>query len=901
VVANPAEPVLPLELRNVTVAGNLLRGVGYRGGSYADLTNRLPLTGAPATELRGVHMTFPTESFYPHQFWSANFFGALIDPVNGQTQLTITPAQFIANAAGSDTGTLRTHTSSQFRLFYNNNTSSLASGAIPALAGNPTISRVTSTAFGTIVGFDVVAFGEPNVGIQQVWITYTSTSGSLYGQWQSLDLTRSSTDDLLWQGSLTLPSGVNVSDLRFFVQAANQVGLVALDTNEGSYFRIGEDPGAPVTTNPLTTFLTLDPATARYGESTTLTAQLSLGFASALAGQPVTFTLGSVTRLAFTNGAGVAQVVMPAQLDPGEYQAYVNYGGNSVFQAAQASSAITIARQNSTLNLMVPAQVGLGDLSSVLATLTGQNGQPIVGESVAMIVSGTNGSYSAVLTTDIAGQVDLGLIPLPAGSYTLNAYFAGTIPAPISATYTSPFFQPASSQAALTLVTVADTIAPLTSLGSVPGNPSSGPVASFRFGGRDNLTATANLRFECSLDGAPFAACSSPQIYTTLLNGSHTFQVRALDSQGNADPSPASYTWEVINSNVVADTIAPSSAATVTPTPNSAGWNNGPVTVQWNWSDNQGGVGIDSNACTTSTSSSGEGIQTLTASCTDLAGNSAQASQVVRIDSIAPTTAASATRSGTQATVTLTASDTGSGVAATSYRINGGPSQSYSGPFVLSGTGNYTITFASSDVAGNVEATRSFSISIVVFPTSPIRDTFNRANGALRSQWAGSTSTSSYRIVSNRVDVNNGGPIFWKPSFGVNQEAYVTLSVVPQSCAMGLTLKAQANSYLDAGAINVLYDARNQKIWVQTIRTGSPLVRLYTAQSASFASGDQLGARALANGTVEVYKNGVLIATFTLNTSDRNYFATRGGSTGLVFLDASEAFFDDFGAGTIIP
>ncbi len=64
--------------------------------------------------------------------------------------------------------------------------------------------------------------------------------------------------------------------------------------------------------------------------------------------------------------------------------------------------------------------------------------------------------------------------------------------------------------------------------------------AKFTFSS-DDTTAT----FECSLDGATFAACFSPINYTGLSDGSHTFQVRARDAAGNADPSPASYTWTI--------------------------------------------------------------------------------------------------------------------------------------------------------------------------------------------------------------------------------------------------------------------------------------------------------------------------------------------------------------------
>jgi hypothetical protein len=53
--------------------------------------------------------------------------------------------------------------------------------------------------------------------------------------------------------------------------------------------------------------------------------------------------------------------------------------------------------------------------------------------------------------------------------------------------------------------------------------------------------------FECRLDNAlTFTACMSPTTYSDLPYGSHTFRVRAMDAAGNVDPTPASFTWNII-------------------------------------------------------------------------------------------------------------------------------------------------------------------------------------------------------------------------------------------------------------------------------------------------------------------------------------------------------------------
>jgi hypothetical protein len=41
------------------------------------------------------------------------------------------------------------------------------------------------------------------------------------------------------------------------------------------------------------------------------------------------------------------------------------------------------------------------------------------------------------------------------------------------------------------------------------------------------------------LDGEPFASCAPPQVYNPVSIGRHVFEVRAVDDEGDRDPSPA--------------------------------------------------------------------------------------------------------------------------------------------------------------------------------------------------------------------------------------------------------------------------------------------------------------------------------------------------------------------------
>ena len=65
-------------------------------------------------------------------------------------------------------------------------------------------------------------------------------------------------------------------------------------------------------------------------------------------------------------------------------------------------------------------------------------------------------------------------------------------------------------------------------------------AVTFSFTATDNLGVQA---FECSLDNAAFTACASPATRTAAARGSHTFRVRAIDTNGFRDATPASFTW----------------------------------------------------------------------------------------------------------------------------------------------------------------------------------------------------------------------------------------------------------------------------------------------------------------------------------------------------------------------
>ncbi len=86
-----------------------------------------------------------------------------------------------------------------------------------------------------------------------------------------------------------------------------------------------------------------------------------------------------------------------------------------------------------------------------------------------------------------------------------------------------------------------DKTPPDTLLFNTPNSFSTRTDAEFDF-----FSTNSNQILECSLDGSAFTLCIRYQRYDDLAEGAHTFVVRAKDSAGNVDPTPASYNW-IIN------------------------------------------------------------------------------------------------------------------------------------------------------------------------------------------------------------------------------------------------------------------------------------------------------------------------------------------------------------------
>ena len=183
-----------------------------------------------------------------------------------------------------------------------------------------------------------------------------------------------------------------------------------------------------------------------------------------------------------------------------------------------------------------------------------------------------------------------------------------------------------------------------------------------------------------------------------------------------------------------------------------------------------------------------------------------------------------------------------------------------------------------------------------LFPTTNILDDFNRADGAIGGAWVG--GTPALTITANALSLTGGGGwgLLNSPIFGANQEAYLTFATAPSAAGQhNLYLKTQGTNLFD-GCVRVAFDSAGTSASVWTYDGSAGWVKHGGPYAASFGAGDRLGARAFADGSVQVFKNTTLLGTARISTWP--YYAV-GGRVGLELINTAVKA-DDFGGGDAV-
>ena len=197
-----------------------------------------------------------------------------------------------------------------------------------------------------------------------------------------------------------------------------------------------------------------------------------------------------------------------------------------------------------------------------------------------------------------------------------------------------------------------DTTAPDTQITLKPAALTNSASASFSFSGTD-AGGSGVASFQCRRDSAKpadWAACSSPQSYSSLADGAHSFEVRAIDHAGNADQSADSFEWTIDTAPPLVAIDSLSKSLLKAGESSEVSWHaneNGAFSLRLGGSDCDSGTVLDSGAygsqpashiSNVSAADLSEGANTLRLCLSDAAANRGADTETINKDTIAPDT-----------------------------------------------------------------------------------------------------------------------------------------------------------------------------------------------------------------------------------------------------------------------
>ena len=340
-----------------------------------------------------------------------------------------------------------------------------------------------------------------------------------------------------------------------------------------------------------------------------------------------------------------------------------------------------------------------------------------------------------------------------------------------------------------------DTSAPQTSIDSKPPANASSTTASFGFSGSETGST-----FECSLDNAAFATCTSPKQYTSLSAGSHEFRVRATDPLGNVDTTPASYSWTV-------DTTAPQT----TITPGGPAATTTSTSATFNFIANEQGSSFECSldgaafaACSSPKEYTGlaSGAHEFRVRATDAAGNvdGSPANYNWTVDAAAPQTTIgsqpAASTSSTSATFEFSADEQGSTFECS---LDGAAFATCSSPKQYTGlaVGAHDFRVRATDALGNVDASpASYSWTVEPPPSCGSQATVN----ANADAWIDEGSPATNKGTDAMLKVMSKSP-----SNDVRGLVRFAMPTIPSGCAVeSAKLRLFASSWRDGRTLEAL-------------------------------------------------------------------------------------------------
>ncbi|HEY7418595.1 MAG TPA: hypothetical protein VH593_25685, partial [Ktedonobacteraceae bacterium] len=190
------------------------------------------------------------------------------------------------------------------------------------------------------------------------------------------------------------------------------------------------------------------------------------------------------------------------------------------------------------------------------------------------------------------------------------------------------------------------------------------------------------------------------------------------------------------------------------------------------------------------------------------------------------------------------------------------------------------------------------------FPTTPVLDNFNRANGGVGSAWTGPAwQASAYPLIASNRIVRTGagyGGISWNAgTFGPDTEVYITCGVKPTAdVGCFLIIKSPVLTGQYSGYRLDCYPNHSSGQFILYRVDNNTLTQLGTVTQA-ITAGDSWGLETIGTSFRVCYKAAAGAWTYIGSTfTDTTY--NNAGYIGVMLASDSTAAYDDFGGGTAV-
>jgi len=263
----------------------------------------------------------------------------------------------------------------------------------------------------------------------------------------------------------------------------------------------------------------------------------------------------------------------------------------------------------------------------------------------------------------------------------------------------------------------------------------------------------------------------------------------------------------------------------------------------------------------------------------------------VGYDTVAPHTTGGVNGTSAPVRVTLTATDSTSGVASTVYQLDGGSAVTYTGPFNVSAAGSHSLTFHSTDYAGNVEGTETLNFSVTASTTTSVASSVNPSQFNQGVTFT-ATVSSIGGVPSGNVTFKDGATTLGSRTLSGGQATFDTTTLTKGN--HNITVAYNGATYFTASTSSVLTQTVGKASTTTAITSSAnPSTHghavTFTATVTPAFGGNPTGTVTFKTGTT-------VLGTGTLNAAHRATFTTSTLPVGTTPIRAAYGADVDFSA-----